>query len=117
VAPSRVSFSFAAPRRYRHFTEALGVSRVDFGCPFTSFTFKARDLRLPMTGADPRLARILADYAGLLPAPAPATWLGELRLDTMLAAGPSNPIVAVAFAAAPLPIDGQFGLVGPWPPS
>jgi len=89
VTPSRVSFPFTAPRRYRRFTEALGIDRVDFGSHATSFTFTARDLRLPMAGADPRLAGFLKDYASMLPAPASATWLGQFRrrLEVMLADG------------------------------
>lgn len=89
VVPARVSFPFAAPRRYRPVAEAIGTSRVDFGCPVTSVTFTARDLRLPMTRSDPQLARILAGYASTLPVPEPTTWLGQfrLKLDAMLAAG------------------------------
>ena len=89
VAPVRVSFPFAAPQRYRPVAEAIGTSRVDFGCPVTSVTFSTRDLRLPMTRSDPQLARILAGFASTLPVPEPTTWLGQfrLKLDEMLAAG------------------------------
>ena len=104
VTPARISFPFAAPRRYRSFAEALGTRRVDFDCPVTSLTFTARDLRLPMTRADPRLACILTDYARTLPAPEPTTWLGQFRLqlDAMLAAGgPSLDRAAAELSVSP----------------
>lgn len=89
VTPVRVSFPFAAPRRYRPVAEAIGTSQVDFDSPVTSVTFTARDLRLPMPQSDPQLARVLAGYASTLPVPGPTTWLGQfrLKLDAMLAVG------------------------------
>lgn len=80
VAPLHAGFAFPAPAKHSVFAEMLGTSSIDFGCPATTFTFSSRDLDLPMAGSDPRLARILADYARLLP-PAPlATWQVHFRL-------------------------------------
>jgi transcriptional regulator with XRE-family HTH domain len=66
VAPIRVAFTQPAPRSHRSFSETFGTSRVDFGAPVTTFTFRSHDLNLPMPGADPALARILTSYAAML---------------------------------------------------
>jgi transcriptional regulator with XRE-family HTH domain len=65
VAPVRVAFTGPAPRSHRTFSETFATSRVDFGAPVTTFTFRSRDLNLPMSGADPALARILTRYAAM----------------------------------------------------
>jgi AraC-like DNA-binding protein len=93
IAPVRVGFAFPAPARHAVFAETLGTSEVDFGCPITTFTFRNRDLDLPMTGSDPRLASILSDYARLLPPSPLASWQQHFRLllDEQLAApGPGG---------------------------
>ena len=75
VIPVHVGFSQAAPASsYRQFADVLGTSRIDFGTPGTSVTFRMSDLELPMRGADPSLARILRQHAALLPVPPPPTW-------------------------------------------
>lgn len=74
VAPIRAAFTQPAPRSQRTFTETFGTSRVDFGAPVTTFTFRSRDLNLPMPGADPALARILTRYADTLSPPPSTTW-------------------------------------------
>jgi AraC-like DNA-binding protein len=74
VVPLRVAFSQAAPASYGEFTHALGTSRIDFGATVTTITFRTGDLRLPMVGADPALARLLRQYAALLPVPPPPSW-------------------------------------------
>jgi AraC-like DNA-binding protein len=74
VVPLRVGFSQAAPTSHREFTDALGTSRIDFGTPVTTITFRTGDLELPMLGADPALARLLRRYAALLPVPPPPSW-------------------------------------------
>jgi AraC-like DNA-binding protein len=79
IVPVRIVLRQRAPRSHRGFSEAFGTSRVDFDAPVTSFTFRARDLDLPMLGADPALAGILARYAGMLPRPQEATWHQHFR--------------------------------------
>lgn len=69
VAPSRVALTQPAPRSRRTVGEAFGTSRVDFGAPVTTFTFRSQDLDLPMQAADPVLARILTRYADTLAPP------------------------------------------------
>jgi AraC-like DNA-binding protein len=80
VVPVRIAFRQRAPRSHRAFTEAFGTAAVDFAAPVTTFTFRARDLSLPMLGADPALARILARYAATLPPPPDLTWRQHFRL-------------------------------------
>jgi AraC-like DNA-binding protein len=80
IVPVRLAFKQRAPRSHRAFSEAFGTSKVDFGAPVTTFTFRARDLDLPMPGADPALARILARYAATLPPPPDITWQQHFRL-------------------------------------
>jgi DNA-binding SARP family transcriptional activator len=69
IAPVRLAFKQPAPRSHRAFTETFGTSRVEFGAPVTTFTFRRRDLDLPMPSADPVLARILTRYAATLSPP------------------------------------------------
>lgn len=79
IVPVRLAFRQRAPRSHRGFTETFGTSRVDFDAPATTFTFRTRDLDLPMLGADPVLARILARYADTLSPPPTGTWKQEFR--------------------------------------
>jgi DNA-binding SARP family transcriptional activator len=71
VTPTRLAFTQPAPRSHRRSTEAFGTSRVDFDAPLATFTFRTRDLDLPMASADPVLARILTRYADTL-SPSPS---------------------------------------------
>ena len=80
VVPVRIAFRQRAPRSHRAFTEAFGTGVVGFDAPVTTFTFRARDLDLPMLGADPALARILARYAAMLPPPPDLNWQQHFRL-------------------------------------
>jgi AraC-like DNA-binding protein len=80
IVPVRMAFKQRAPRSHRAFTEAFGTSGVDFGASATTFTFRTRDLNLPMLGADPALARILARYAATLPPPPDLNWRQHFRL-------------------------------------
>ena len=74
VVPVGVTFPERPPRSPGAFAEALGTSRIDFGAPAATFTFRNQDLDLPLPTADPVLAEILARYADAFPAPPPATW-------------------------------------------
>jgi len=79
IAPIRIAFNHPAPPSHRAFSETFGTSRVDFDAPVTTFTFRTRDLDLPMPGADSRLAGILARYAATLSPPPLPTWEQEFR--------------------------------------
>ena len=80
IVPIRLAFKQQAPRSHRAFGEAFGTSKVDFDAPVTTFTFRTRDLNLPMLGADPALARILTRFAATLPPPPDTTWQQDFRL-------------------------------------
>ena len=80
VAPVHVALPTAAPRSRHPFVEAFGTYRVDFGAPVSSVTFRAADLGMPMTGADPRLTSILRRYAASLPPPRAVTFLEVFRV-------------------------------------
>jgi AraC-like DNA-binding protein len=74
VVPVHVAFAQPPPRSHGAFIETFGTSRIDFGAPITTFTFRACDLDLPMPRADPALASILSRCAAALsPRPLP-TW-------------------------------------------
>lgn len=111
VFPVRVAFAQPAPRSYRRLVEALGTRDVDFGAPVTTCTFSARDLDLPMLGADPALARILNRYAASLPLPPPVTWHGRFRqqLAGSLEAGSASlATVARQMAVSPRTLQRQL---------
>jgi AraC-like DNA-binding protein len=94
IVPVRLAFQQRAPRSHRAFSEVFGTSKVDFDAQATTFTFRARDLDLPMSGADPALARILARYATLLPAPPDASWLWYFRLRLLEALDEGSPTLS-----------------------
>lgn len=94
VVPANVAFAQPPPRSYQAFIDTLGIRRIEFGAPVTSFTLRAEDLDMPMPGADPRLARILRRYAATLPRPEPADWLDYFRQALAEAIGDSTPSLA-----------------------
>jgi AraC-like DNA-binding protein len=111
VRPVRIAFAQSAPRSHRRLAEALRTRHVDFGAPVTTFTFSARDLDLPMRGADPSLARILNRYAASLPAPPPVTWHGHfqrLLARSIEAGSPSLESVAKQMAVSPRTLQRQL---------
>lgn len=89
IVPASVTFPQRPSRSAAAFTDALGTSRVDFGAPAATFTFRTADLDLPLPSADPVLATILDRYAAVFPGPEPATWHERFqqRLDEALDAG------------------------------
>ena len=97
IVPTAVTFPQRPSRSAAAFTDALGTSRIDFGAPAATFTFRTADLDLPLPTADPVLATILGRYAAVFPAPEPATWHKRFqqRLDEALDAGsPSLGVMA-----------------------
>jgi AraC-like DNA-binding protein len=91
VVPAHVAFAQPPPRSHRAFIETLGTSRIDFGAPVTTFTFRACDLDLAVPGADPALARILTRYAATLaPRPLP-TWHEHFQQQLAEAIDHGNP--------------------------
>ncbi|MGF6884611.1 AraC-like DNA-binding protein [Nocardia sp. GAS34] len=69
VTPIRITLRENPPRRLRAYREALGTTRIEFGAPVDSMTFRTRDLALPLRTADPVLAEILRRYADSLSTP------------------------------------------------
>jgi AraC-like DNA-binding protein len=111
VRPVRIAFAQSAPPSHRRLAEALGTRNVDFSAPVTTFTFSARDLDLPMRGAEPALARILNRYAASLAAPLPVTWHGQfqrLLARSIEAGSPSLESVANQMAVSPRTLQRQL---------
>jgi AraC-like DNA-binding protein len=111
VVPVRLAFKQQAPRSHRAFTETFGTSKVDFGAPVTTFTFRTRDLKLPMLRADPALARILVRYAATLPPPPDATWQRHFRLlltEALNDGGPSLGAMARQMTISPRTLQRQL---------
>jgi len=79
VVPEHVAFVQPPPRSHRAFIDTFGTRRIDFAAPATTFTLRARDLDLPLPGADPTLARILRRYAATQPRPRPIDLLSRVR--------------------------------------
>ncbi|MEU8898680.1 AraC family transcriptional regulator ligand-binding domain-containing protein [Nocardia sp. NPDC048505] len=92
VHPIRVRLRQRAPRRHRHFVEAFGTSRIDFGAPTDQIAFRTSDLMLPLRSTDAALAAVLRRCATLLPPPPrlEAGWSSQVRhtLISMLGDGP-----------------------------
>src|SRR5215468_8092134 len=114
VALAHVAFTQPPPRSCHMFTETFGTRRVDFDAPVTTFTFRARDLDLPLLGADPVLARILTRYAETLPA-SPTNWyehfqrlLGQVIKD----GSPSLTVLARRLAVSPRTLQRQLAVHG-----
>jgi AraC-like DNA-binding protein len=104
VAPAQVAVPTAAPRSRHSFVEAFGTHRVDFGAPVSSITFRAADLGMPMTGADPRLAGILRRYAASLPPPQAVTFPEVFRVvltEALERGAPSLHEVAARLTVSP----------------
>jgi AraC-like DNA-binding protein len=115
VVPVRVAFAQPPPRTYRPLIEALGTRRIEFGAPVTTFTLRAADLDLPLRGADPALAEILARYAATLPPPPVATWPEHFRqvLSEAIRDGtPSLGAVARRLAVSPRTLQRQLAAHG-----
>jgi AraC-like DNA-binding protein len=111
VRPVSIAFAQSPPRSHRRLAEALRTRNVDFGAPVTTFTFSARDLNLPMRGADPDLARILNRYAASLPIPPAVTWHGyfqRLVARSIEAGSPSLESVAKQMAVSPRTLQRQL---------
>lgn len=79
VTPAHAGFAQDTPRCLRTFTGMLGTSRLDFGAPATTITFRDSDLDLPMRSADPALAAILRRFAAALPQPTAPAWHQHFR--------------------------------------
>src|SRR5215471_5271215 len=112
VALAHVAFTQPPPRSCHMFTETFGTRRVDFDAPVTTFTFRARDLDLPLLGADPVLARILTRYAESFPAPL-MTWhehFQRLLAEVIKDGSPSLTVLARRLAVSPRTLQRQLAV-------
>ena len=83
--PIRVSLRQSAPRDLRTFRDVFGTATVDFGAPLDAMTFRAADMDLPLTTADPVLAEVLQPLAATLPPPPPLELSWPERVGAALA--------------------------------
>ncbi|MFD4439365.1 AraC family transcriptional regulator ligand-binding domain-containing protein [Nocardia sp. NPDC058519] len=67
--PVRISLRQAAPARVDGFRDVFGSATLEFDAPTDSMTFRATDLDLPLTTADPVLAAVLQPLAAALAPP------------------------------------------------
>ncbi|MFD4458689.1 AraC family transcriptional regulator ligand-binding domain-containing protein [Nocardia sp. NPDC058480] len=67
--PVRISLRQAAPARVDGFRAVFGSATLEFDAPADSMTFRATDLDLPLTTADPVLAAVLQPLAAALAPP------------------------------------------------
>ncbi|WP_446222494.1 AraC family transcriptional regulator ligand-binding domain-containing protein [Nocardia sp. IBHARD005] len=67
--PVRISLRQAAPARVDSFRAVFGSATLEFDAPTDSMTFRATDLDLPLTTADPVLAAVLQPLAAALAPP------------------------------------------------
>jgi len=116
VIPAQVTLAQLPPRCHRALTDALGTTRIDFGAPATTLTFRARDLDLPLPGADPVLARILARYAATLPRrrrPPGTSTSGTCSPTPSSTATPPSPRSPAAWRSAPAPCSAASPITPP----
>ncbi|MCU1642042.1 MAG: hypothetical protein JWN03_2317 [Nocardia sp.] len=71
VHPVRMAFQQRAPQQHSAFIEHFGTTRLDFGAPVNSMTYRLTDFELPQVTADPMLAAVLRRYAASAPPPPP----------------------------------------------
>ncbi|MEC3953173.1 AraC family transcriptional regulator ligand-binding domain-containing protein [Nocardia sp. CDC153] len=83
--PVRVSLRQSAPRDLTAYHDVFGCTAIDFGASRDSMTFRAADMDLPLTTADPVLADVLRPLAAALPPPPPLATAWPERVATAMA--------------------------------
>ncbi|MBF6326927.1 AraC family transcriptional regulator ligand-binding domain-containing protein [Nocardia transvalensis] len=83
--PIRVSLRQRAPRNTRTYIEVFGTAAIEFGAPVDAMTFRAADMNVPLTTADPALAEVLQPLAAALPPPPPLAKAWPERVAATLA--------------------------------
>ncbi|GAB2685515.1 AraC family transcriptional regulator [Nocardia thraciensis] len=83
--PIRVSLRQRAPRNRGTFVEVFGTETIEFDAPVDAITFRAVDMELPLTTADPVLADVLQPLAAALPPPPPLATAWPERVAAALA--------------------------------
>ncbi|MGK8523626.1 AraC family transcriptional regulator ligand-binding domain-containing protein [Nocardia asteroides] len=85
LAPVRVSLRQRAPARRDTFIAVFGTTAIEFDARSDAMTFRASDMRLPLTTSDPVLAGILQPLAAALPPPPPLATAWPERVANALA--------------------------------
>ncbi|WP_431971875.1 AraC family transcriptional regulator ligand-binding domain-containing protein [Nocardia sp. bgisy134] len=106
LAPVRVALRQQAPPDHRPYVEVFGTAAIEFDAPVDSMTFRSSDMDLPLTTADPVLAKILRPLADALPPPPPlpSAWprrVAEALADALDAGDASLNRVARRLATSP----------------
>ncbi|MCP2317186.1 AraC-type DNA-binding protein [Nocardia amikacinitolerans] len=81
----RVTLRQQAPADHRAYVEVFGTAAIEFGARADSITFRAADMDIPLTTADPVLAKILRPLADALPPPPPLPSAWPQRVAEALA--------------------------------
>ncbi|AYF74780.1 AraC family transcriptional regulator [Nocardia yunnanensis] len=76
----RVRLRQRAPRNHTDMYDLLGTRAIEFGASEDSITFRATDMDVPLTTADPVLHAILEKVAATVPPPPPlaSAWVGQV---------------------------------------
>ncbi|MEV0028281.1 AraC family transcriptional regulator ligand-binding domain-containing protein [Nocardia sp. NPDC050793] len=85
LAPVRVALRQQAPADHRAYVEVFGTAAIEFDAAVDSMTFRSSDMDLPLTTADPVLAKILRPLADALPPPPPLPSAWPQRVAEALA--------------------------------
>ncbi|WP_067832854.1 AraC family transcriptional regulator [Nocardia lijiangensis] len=106
LAPIRVALRQQAPADRRAYVEVFGTAAIEFDAPVDSMTFRSSDMDLPLTTADPVLAKILRPLADALPPPPPlaSAWpqrVAEALSEALDAGNASLDRVARRLATSP----------------
>jgi AraC-like DNA-binding protein len=112
VTPLAVTFTQPPPRRHQVFVETFGTRRIEFAAPATTVTLRAADVDLPLTGADPALARLLRRYATTLPRPEPQDLIDrfqQLLSEELTTGRPSLEVLARRLAVSTRTLQRRLG--------
>lgn len=83
--PIRVSLRQRAPRRIEAYRDVFPGATIEFGADRDAMTFRAADMALPLTTADPALAEVLRPLAEALPPPPPLSTAWPERVAVTIA--------------------------------
>ncbi|MBF6214679.1 AraC family transcriptional regulator [Nocardia puris] len=106
LVPLRVTLRRRAPADHRAYVEVFGTDAVEFEADADALVFRTADMSLPLTTADPVLAKILRPLAAALPPPPPlpSAWpqrVADALADAFAAGDTSLDAVARRLATSP----------------
>ncbi|MEV4236104.1 AraC family transcriptional regulator ligand-binding domain-containing protein [Nocardia sp. NPDC049737] len=85
LIPLRVMLRQQAPDKIDTYVEVFGTTAIEFDAPVDTMTFRAADMKLPLTTSDPVLATVLRPLANALPPPPPLATAWPDRVAAALA--------------------------------